>query len=797
MLKNYLLTSLRNLRKEPGYATLNILGLTLGITSCLLIFLYLRYELNFDTYHEKGEDIYRISSDIKEPDNAFRWSVTQTPLGKSVKSEYAEVEEYVRFIPNGNSTIEFQDKSFFEEDYYFVDSTVFDIFTFDLIAGEKADALQKPNSIVLSESSAKKIFGNESPIGKQILLDDDESLMVTGVYKDMPRRSHIIANALISANTLGERANSNNWGGFNIYTYVLLNKNTDYKAFEAKLAQTIEKYVDPIFSPINIKIRYEVLPLFDIHLKSTFEGEPQPLGSMSYIYIFGAIGFFMLLIACINFVNLSTAKSSRRALEVGVRKVMGSLKTQLMGQFLIESLLYTLLAILLSLGLIAVLIPAVNSLLELDLELSMLGNPSFFLAVLAVIVLVGVLAGAYPAFFLSAFEPIAVLKGKYTKGSGKNPLRKALVVIQFTISLFLLIGTGIIYDQLNYVRTKDLGFDKEHIVTIPFTHSSQRDKWPVFRESLLQNPNVLSAATASSSPGRGYGKNIMTIELEDGTLDERGVDLYWADFDYVESLGMEIKEGRSFSREFSTDSTLAALANEAMVRRMGWTDPVGKKIRLENGRGDSIPFMKIIGVVKDYHHQSLYEPISAMVILPGFNNFRGHIKVKGENISTTLGEIENAWATVYPNTPFEYTFVDESFQEQYAEDQKRGRIFLIFSLLTIFIACLGLLGLAAYTTVLRTKEISIRRVVGAETKDILGLFTKEYLLLIALAAIPGFLIAWYAMKNWLESFAYHTSMNYLLYVLALVLVATITVFTTGFFALRAANSNPADALKAE
>ncbi len=797
MIKNYLLTSFRNLRKEPGYATLNILGLTLGITSCLIIFLYLQYELNFDTYHEKGDYIYRISSDIQEPDNAFRWSVTQMPLGKSVKAEYAEVEEYVRFIPNGNPTVEYQDKNFYEEDYYFVDSTVFDVFTFELIAGNKEEALKKPNSIVLCESSAQKIFGSESPIGKQLLLNDNESLLVTGVYKDMPQRSHLIANAMISANTLEENNGAGNWGGFNIYTYVLLNNNTNYKEFEGKLAQTIEKYVAPIFDPLNIKIQYEVLPLFDIHLRSTFEGEPEPLGSMSYIYIFAAIGFFMLLIACINFVNLSTAKSSRRALEVGVRKVMGSLKTQLMGQFLIESLLYTLLAVFLSVILIMGLIPLVNRLLELDLELAMLVSPSFLLAVLGVVGLVGILAGAYPAFFLSAFEPIAVLKGKYTKGSGRNPLRKALVVVQFTISLFLLIGTGIIYDQLNYVRTKDLGFDKEHVMTIPFTHRSQREKWPVFRESLLKNPNVLSASTASSSPGRGYGKNIMSVELEDGTIDQRGVDLYQADFDYIESIGMEILMGRSFSRDFSTDSTQAALANEAMVRRMGWSEPIGKKIRLENGSSDSIPYMKIIGIVKDYHHQSLYEPISAMVILPGFNNFRGHIRISGDQISRTLGEIEQAWTSVYPNTPFEYAFVDEHFQEQYAEDQKRGRIFLIFSLLTIFIACLGLLGLAAYTTILRTKEISIRRIVGAETRDILGLFTKEYLVLIALAAIPGFLIAWYAMKNWLESFAYHTSMNYFLYLIAFVLIALITICTTGYFALKAAHVNPADALKAE
>ena len=796
MLKNYFLTSLRNLKNEPGYAFLNIFGLTLGISSCLIIFLYIQFELNYDTYHDKADRIYRISSDIKEPDNAFRWSVTQMPLGKSVKMDYAEVEEYVRFIGNGNSTIAYNNQNFFEEDYFFVDSTVFDVFHFELLRGDPKEALQKPNSIVLSESSSQKIFGSEDPIGKQLLLDDEENLQVTGVYKDMPRRSHLIANALISASTM-ENANSQNWGGFGIWTYVLLNAKSDYKAFEAKLSQTIEKHVAPIFDPMNIKIRYELLPLLDIHLHSNFEGEPQPAGNITYIYLFSAIGFFMLLIASINFINLSTARSSGRALEVGIRKVMGSLKKQLVGQFLTESILYTLFALLLSGALIFALIPAANNGLGLSLDYQMLTSTTFLFAVFLIILLVGVLGGSYPAFFLSAFEPIAVLKGKYTRGSGKNPLRKILVIVQFVISLFLLIGTGIIYDQLNYVRTKDLGFNKEHTLVIPFTHRSQIDKWPILKAQLDRNLQVTSTATATSLPGQGYGKSIMEVELEDGTTDERGVDMYFADYDYIETLGMEIVEGRNFSDEFSTDTTLAALANEAMVRRMGWTDPIGKKIRNGGGAPDSIPFMKIIGVVKDYHHQSLYEPISALVIFPRFNNGRALVKIKGEKIDKTLGEIEGIWASTFPNTPFEYEFVDQSFYEQYEEDQRRGKIFLIFSLLTICIACLGLLGLASYTSVLRTKEISIRRVVGAEVIDILGLLTRDYLQLIAIAAIPGAFLAWYAMKKWLEGFAYHTSMNFGLFALAFGILTVLTLLTTGYFALKSTRINPAEALKAE
>ncbi len=797
MIRNYVTTTLRYIKKEPGYTLLNILGLTVGITACLLIFLFVRYETSYDVYHERGERIFRISSDIREPDNAFRWAVTQFPVGKTVKTDFAEVEEYVRFFPNGISNVEIGDKNFVEEDFYFVDSTVFDIFTFDLVTGEANEALKAPNSIVLSQSMAEKFFGTENPMGQQLKIDNEDTYKVTGVYKDMPNRSHLIATALMSASNHPQYANTN-WGGFNIYTYVLLHSADQAVAFEEKLEGIIEKHVNPIFEALNIKIHYELINLYDIHLHSNFEAEPEPTGNISYIYIFSAIGLFMLIIASINFINLSTARSSQRALEVGIRKVLGSYRWQLIAQFLVESVVVTLLALMISIGLIWLLIPVFNSMLDLQLDTSMLRSGPFILALLSIVFLVGILGGSYPAFFLSGFKPIAVLKGKYAKGSAKNPLRKLLVVVQFAVSLFLLIGTGIIYEQLNYVKTQDLGFDKEQVLAIPFTFQEQREKWPVLRSSFLNHPEITSVGSASTAPGDGYPKNVMNIELNDGSFDDRGVDFYGADFDYVETIGLDIVQGRSFSREFSTDSTLAVLANEAMVRRMGWEEPIGKRIKFYSGEAqDTIPFMKVVGVIKDYHHRSLYNPIDPIIVLPRFNNRLGLVKMETSQLSETLASLEQDWQSLFPTTPFEYYFIDEEFQSQYEEDEKRGMIFMIFSGLAILIAILGLLGLASYVTVLRTKEISVRKILGAETRDILGLMTREYLWLVLFATIPAFVLAWYLMRQWLESFTYHTSINFLIFIAAFVGISLITFLTTGFFAVRAAQLNPADTLKDE
>lgn len=795
MFRNYLTTAFRNFQRQAGYTILNILGLSVGIAATLFILLYLQHELSYDNYHEKGDRIYRISSDIKEPDNAFKWSVTQFPLGRALKADYAEVEEYVRFNGIGRTMFQLDDRQLFVEKVFIVDSTLFDVFTFDIVQGDPATALKEPNSILLNETEAKKIFGDENPIGKLLKTTREQPYKVTGIYKDMPSNSHLIANGLISSNSFPDNLGAGAWGGFSIYTYVLLHKGVNPDDFAAKLPEVIEKHVAVIFDQFDIKIKYVLLPLKTIHLESDFQGEPEPTGEMAYIYIFSAIGLFMLLIACINYMNLATARSARRALEVGIRKVLGSHRRHLVIQFLSESVILTLIALIIGVGLVMAFLPGLNTLFDLQLKASMLFEPAIMGSMFGIIILIGIIGGSYPALFLSGFQPIAVLKGRLSKGGSNVILRKGLVTTQFIITIFMLISTGIIYDQLNYVQNKDLGFDKEHVVRFRMENRAQMAKWPVLEQAITQHSNVKMVGTATSTPGNGFSKQLMNVENAEGVMEQKGVDNYRVDYDYFPTMGMEIVEGRNFSREFSTDSTQAVMVNEAMLKRMGWDKGVGKKFQLN--ANDTLPFFYVVGVVKDFHQQALYSPIEALLFIPRFNNPIAHVKIAGEKINQTIDHIESKWNEVFPNTPFEYAFVDEEFQAQYEEDQRRGRIFMAFSLLTIFIACLGLLGLASYTTEQRKKEISIRRVIGAGTNDILKLLTKDFAILVCLASIPAFFAAWYIMRDWLADFTYHTEMNYFLFGIGFLITLTITLFTTGYFALRAAHSDPVDALKYE
>lgn len=791
MIKNYLKITVRHLLRQPGYTTLNVLGLTIGIVSSLLIVLYLYHEVSYDQQHSKADRIYRISSDIKEPDNAFRWAVTQLPLGRTVKNEFSEVEQYTRFIGNGRTRFGKNDISYYEENIFMVDSTVFNVFDYEFIAGNPSTALEGPNSIVISQSMSEKIFKGENPIG-QILKTDNNSLEVTGVYQDLAPNNHIRPTAMISASTV-DRNNSQNWGGFGIYTYVLLQEGINPQTVEEKLNETIiEQYVATIFDQFDISIKYEMINVQDIHLYSTFQGEPEALGNINYIYIFGAVAIFLILIASINYMNLSTARSMKRALEVGVRKVMGAQRGMLIRQFMSESILLTLTALVISLILVLILVPVLNSQLQTSMSISSLTDPMVVGAILIMLLITGVLSGSYPAFYLSSFKPAAVLKGKGGK-SGNKLLRSILVGVQFSISIFMLIGTLVIYDQMQYLRNKDLGFDKDRVLRVVLDNPNAREKWPVLKNQLLQDPNIKDAATATTTPGRGFGKNVMSVETNEGVMENYGVDSYGIDYDYVPVLGIEIAEGRNIDPQYPTDTATAVLVNEAMIARMGWDNAIGKRFQFDQ---DSTKFHKVIGVVKDFHQRSLYEPIEALLFIPSVNNSNALIKVSG-NLDAGISSIENAWTEVFPNKPFEYSFLDQDFMEQYEEDQLRGTLFLGFSVMMIFISCLGLLGLASFIAEQRTKEISIRKVLGAEVSGLVSLLVKDFLILVAVGALPAFGIAYYFMSEWLGTFEYHVNMNFLLYVLVLLLIAGITILTTGYHALRAATSNPADNLKYE
>ncbi len=792
MFKNLFKTALRNIRKEKIYSVINILGLTIGVTCCIFLLLYILDELSYDKFHVNKDRIYRIATHFQESDNEFTWASAQVPLAPELASKFTEVQHAVRLINVGRELFENQDKDirFYEEDFYYADSAVFDVFTFPLTEGNPTTALVAPNTIVLTQSMANKYFGDESPIGKT-LKNGDKLYKITGVMQDVPHNSHIDFDALLSRTSLPEDF-QDNWGGWGVATYLLLPENYNYHDFDAHLEAVNTERVKPIFDQFGVKINYFLQPIQDIHLHSKLGSESEGGGDISYIYIFAAVAVFMLIIASINYMNLATARATKRAKEVGIRKTAGSSKGQLIGQFLTESVVITLIAVLVSVFFIVLLLPLFNTLSGKEISYAFIFQPGILLGLVAIVLFVGVAGGSYPAFYLAGFNPAQVLKGKVASTGGNSLLRKALVVLQFAISITMVISTWIVYDQLQFLRNKDLGFSKEHVLSIELPEDDIREKVAVLRNRLLENPKVQMVGTANTKPGNGISKNLMNVESDEGMV-EKGVDMYQADYDYIPTMGMALTQGRNFSREYATD-TAAVIVNEAMVKRMGWQDPIGKVF---SNTDPESPQYRVVGVIKDYHQLSLYNLIEPLAIFFGKNNYYLHIKIAGQDIPATLSYIENIWNEVNPNKPFSYNFMDQDFNSQYKADEKRGQIFTLFSVLTIFIACLGLLGLAAYTTEQRTKEIGIRKVIGANVGSIVMMIYKDFFLLIGISILIAFPLAYYFMYNWLQSFAYQTDIKIITFITAALLTLAITMLAVGFHTIRAAIANPVDSLRSE
>ena len=797
MLQNYIKVAFRNLLRQPGYTALNIVGLTVGIASSLIILLYIFHETSFDKHHSKGDRVYRLSTEITEPDNAFKWASMTRPAAFTIKNENPEVIQAARLSGlsgQGGMRFTLNQVDYYQENVYAADSTVFELFDYDFISGDPETALEAPNSIVMSESMAEKIFKGQNPMGQTLRSGGNRemNLQVTGVYKDPPKASHLLAEAMISWKTIFQGGDGS-WGGWGVYSYLLVNEGVTAESLQVKLDTTVAKYIAPIFSPIGIKVKMIPVPLKDIHLTSDFEGEPVPVGDIQYVRIFTAIAIFLIIIASINYMNLATARSAKRSMEVGLRKVMGAQRSGLIGQFLTESILITLISLILSILVIIAVVPGINDIVGTSLEIEWLLNTNVILTVIGIVFITGFLGGCYPAFFLSSFQPAAVLKGGGGK-SGSKLLRKVLVTLQFSISIFMLIGTFVIYAQMQFVRNKDLGFDKEQMMQIDFRSRADVEKWNVLKNELIQSPNIGGIGSSSTTPGNGYGKNIFSIETEEGPMDQIGLDNYRVDYDFFATLGVEVVEGRSFSLDYPSDSSLAVMVNEAMVRRMNWTNPIGKKINLTGN--DSLPAAQVVGVVKDFHQQSLYDPITALMFMPSRLNPSAVVKITGD-VNATIDYIAAAWERTYPTTAFEYVFIDEQFMENYEADQIRGQLFLGFSGMTILIACLGLLGLASYTAEQRSKEISIRKVLGANTQGLINLLIKDFVLLIGFAAVPACILGYYSMMNWLESFQFHITPGFTIFSTVLVGTILITVLTTGYHARKAATANPAQKLRSE
>jgi putative ABC transport system permease protein len=805
MLKNIFITAIRNLLKHKGYLFINIIGLAIGLASFIFITFYVIHELSWDRFHSQHENIYRLVIKGQMSGQDLHQAISAAPTARALIDDYPEIEKVVRIAEFGAWLIRYQDKRFNEDGILFADSTFFDIFDFKLVRGNPETALLNPRSMVLTETFAEKYFGSEDPMGKSLSVEEDTIFYtVTGIIENIPEISHFQFDMIGSMNSI-RQSRSDNWVSHNYYTYMVIKEGTSIPELEDKLQHMVVQYVGPQikeflgitledFKDAGNYFGYYLQPLTEIHLKSNLQEEIEPNGNIAYIYIFSLIAIFILLIAIINFVNLSTARSSTRAKEVGVRKVTGATRQGLIFQFLAESLLLTIIAAAVAVILVELLSPAFNILVGKDISIGIFNNVQGILLVLLLVGIVGILAGLYPSFVLAAFKPATVLKGTFTAGAKSGWLRSILVVIQFTISIAIIIGTLVVYFQLDYMQNKNLGFNKEQLVVVRRPDALD-DHLETFKQELLKNPAITGVANSTSLPGKEYNNNGMLRE------DDPDKNLYLlfqnrVSFEYPKLMGFELVEGRFFSKEYGTDSN-AIILNETAVRVLGLKNPVGKKI-LQPGNQDYIR-RPIIGIIKDWHVESLHKRIepACLTIMPG--NWEGYltIRINTSNLQETVGFIEDSWQQYTSKQPFQYFFFDEEFNTLYQSEVRTGRIFAAFAILAIFIACLGLLGLIAFTSVIRTKEIGIRKALGAGVPTIIRLLSKEVLWLILISTLIAWPLAWFGTRYWLQSFADQIEVSPFIYILATLTTLLIGWLAISFQAIKAAMLNPVEALKYE
>lgn len=806
MIRNYFKTAWRNLTKHKAFSIINIAGLSIGISICFIIMLYVQNELSFDRFNTNADRIVRIvfKADINGG-KIFEANV-MPPVAAAMKNDYAEVQDATRLQVAGAPKITYKNKSFKNDEMAFVDPNFFSIFTLPLIEGNAKTALHQPNTLIISKTLAKKYFGNEDPLGKSLVFPDNKnvSFKVTGVIDKVPDNSHFHFDMFASMLSLDE-AKSDSWMGSNFFTYVLLKKGADYKKLEGKLPGMVEKYMGPqIQQNMGISLKqfitkgnhlgFALQPLTSIHLYSHSNFELSPSGNAMYVYIFGAIAIFMLLIACINFINLSTASASKRAKEVGVRKVIGSGRIQLVKQFLIESALLVFIALLISSVLIWLALPVFNNISGQHLNVNF--NIKIIAAFIALGLLVSIIAGLYPAFYLSSFKPIEVLKGKFTGGNKSFGLRSSLVVFQFFISVALIIGTIVVWQQMKFIQNKNLGYDKEQLLTIPNSYALGKNE-AIYKQEMLQNPQIVNATVSSYKPaGPSNGGNALAYpEGHDNEIMKTTE--YHVDENYIPTFDMKMASGRNFSKEFVTDST-AMIINETAAKAFGWdnTTAIAKIIIRENSsRGSNVAY-HVIGVVKDFNFQSLHQPITPllMTLEPDWGLI---FKVKTAGIQDLIASMKIKWEQFHTGEPFAFTFMDDLYNKTYAAEQNIGTILNIFALLTILVACLGLFGLATYTAEQRTKEIGIRKVLGASVISVTKMLSKDFVKLVFIACLIAFPLAWWAMNKWLQSFAYRIDISWWIFLAAAFIAILIALITVSFQAIKAAIANPVESLRSE
>jgi putative ABC transport system permease protein len=809
MLKNYLKIGWRNLLKNKTFSLINIIGLAIGLSCFILISLFVLDELSFDRFNANADRIYRVNSDLIFNGSELRLPVASDMMGSTLKKDYPQVEEFTRvFTSNGSKLIRKGNLFINEARVAHVDSTFFRIFSFSSVNGNTETALNEPNTVVITESTAKKYFGNGDPVGKTIETNDAGKTLyhVTAVIRDMPSNSHFHFDFLFSMKNVDY-----NWGTYtshNFFTYLVLKAGVDYKEFEKKFPDYVDRYVIPQasqfmqiksraeFEKAGNRLSYSLVPLTKIHLYSTDRNfELSPPGNIQYIYIFSAVAIFILIIACINFMNLTTAKSANRAKEVGIRKVLGTERKGLIFQFLSESILMVCFALVFALLIAMLVLPFFNTIASKSMHISNLFSTWLLPALVLLPFLVGLLAGLYPAFFLSRFRPVEVLKGNLSQGSRRAGLRSLLVVFQFTTSIILIIGTFIIYGQLHFIQTTNLGFNKDQVLIVDGANALG-NKIEAFKNEILSNPGVRSGTISSYLPVPS-SRTDYTFSKTPVMDSKTGLDLQvWnIDYDYLKTMGMELSKGRNFSKDFADSN--AIIINETTAKIIGYDEPVGKTLYSMDQPGVPPAVLHIIGVVKNFHFESLRENIGPLCFHLGNSTGFVAFKITAASIPDVLKKAESSWKSLAPNMPYSYQFMDESFSEMYRSEQRVGTVVMIFSVLAILVACLGLFGLAAFVAEQRTKEIGIRKVLGASVQGIVQLLSRDFVRLVLISFLIAVPTAWYFMSKWLQDFAYRIQISWSVFFIAGLLALGIALMTISLQAVKAAVANPVRSLRAE
>jgi putative ABC transport system permease protein len=807
MLFNYFKISLRNLWKNKAFSAINIIGLSVGLTSFILISMYVADELSYDRYHEKAERIYRINSNIRFGGTDLSLAVTSDPMGATLKKDYPQVQEYTRIYAQGPTLVKKGTQFISEPGVAYADSTFFNVFSFPAIAGDTKTAINEPNTAVITETAAKKYFGTTDAIGKSLEFPDNQLYKVNAVIRDMPTNSHFRFDVLLPVKNA--RYGFGDYLSHNFNTYIVLQDGVDHKAFEKNFTAYIDKYVMPQakqlmqissmeeFTKAGNHLEYSLIPATDIHLKSDRTAELGANGNIQYVYIFSAAALLVLLLACINFMNLSTARSANRAKEVGIRKVLGSDKRALIGQFLVESTLMSVFSLAVAILIAWMILPFFNDISGKTLQIGLLLQGKFLVFLLVLPFVIGLLAGSYPAFFLSAFKPILVLKGKLNAGFKTSRLRNALVVVQFSISIMLIIGTVVVFNQLNYIRTTRLGFQKDQVLNI-FNTNSLGNNTDAFKNEVLRMSGVKMATQSAYLPVPS-SRNNSTFSRQ-AVIDSRsGINLQvWViDQDYIPAMGMEMAKGRAFTREFLGDSS-SIIINESTARLLGYPNPIGQKLysSFDNNSNAMLAYT-IIGVVKDFHYESMRENIGPLCMTLGRSTRITSFKVDTKNVQPLIQQIEAKWKAMNPSMPFSYQFMDDAFDNMYHAEQRVGKVAISFAILAIAIACLGLFGLITYAAEQRTREIGIRKVLGASISSIVTLLSKDLLVLILISTLFAFPLAWFAMHRWLQDFAYRIDISWWVFATAAAGALLIAFLTVSFQAIKAALANPVKSLRTE